>query len=251
MYLVPGTCTNTRIWAIHISSPCTYHVWMHNVEAWYVPQANMRAMWRVNRCLLCHESREGTGSTAILGERVRLGGSPNFEGVLVSPLRPVVGPAACFGGQTRAHDALEVADSLSGRLSANANENSHLRPLLSPPRGSLIPYLFIYLCFHANCRSLFALLVQPPSFRTYLRSTIGSHSRHLSPLLALYGARLRFLSRQESSIFFPRRLASNREYTKAYALCAVKFGTRKKKKKRKNVLGWIRFDEIDRSKCEL
>ena len=147
---------------------------------------------------------------------MRLGGSPNFEGVLVSPLRPVVGPAACFGGQTRAHDALEVADSLSGRLSANANENSHLRPLLSPPRGSLIPYLFIYLCFHANCRSLFALLVQPPSFRTYLRSTIGSHSRHLSPLLALYGARLRFLSRQESSIFFPRRLASNREYTRCY-----------------------------------
>ena len=110
-------------------------------------------MWRVNRCLLCHESREGTGSTAILGERVRLGGSPNFEGVLVSPLRPVVDPAACFEGQTRAHDALEVADSLSGRLGTNANGNSHLRPLLPPPTrvsNSLFIYLFMF-PYHLVC----------------------------------------------------------------------------------------------------
>ena len=73
-------------------------------------------------------------------ERLSLGDSRLFENVLISPLRPIVVPPACFGGRTCFHDSLEIVDSLSEGFSGNedggdAPGNSRLHLLLPQSRS--------------------------------------------------------------------------------------------------------------------
>lgn len=70
-------------------------------------------------------------------------------------------------------------------------------------------YSFFSFPFHLT-GIIFALLLQLPPFRN---SYPGSHSRHPPPPLrptAYCGTRLDYLSREETSIFFPRRLSPYR-----------------------------------------
>ena len=81
--------------------------------------------------------------------------------------------------------------------------------------GNAEPYVFVYLFVppHLLSSPFFCSLL--PS----LNSSPGSHSRLFLPP-PRYGSCLAFLSREESSFFFPRRLASNCAYPRK-ALSAV------------------------------